>query len=206
MEKIKENHISEIKPNNKLDMQRIAPVKDIGIQDALSKFDSKMLKLDVLDGDKTYVPEGENLDKLVKDYIKDLIKVSPYPETIDREKLYKNLLEIKKPDAQTVKDVHDEFNKISCKERLRKEWEQTTGKTWPKYDKDVYITNKRGEKVLFAKKGTYYDIHHKIPVALGGKNEVTNITPISAENHRLPNGIHAKGSACDKLMNNGGIK
>ena len=46
-----------------------------------------------------------------------------------------------------------------------------------------------------------YDAHHIQPLGLGGKNEISNITPLHADIHYDSRGIHEKDSAYSKIVN-----
>ena len=78
---------------------------------------------------------------------------------------------------------------------LKKEWEEVNGRSWPKYEEDVYSDSGK----LIRKKGSDYDAHHTHPLSMGGKNEVGNITPLHAKEHYDKQGVHAPGSPYDRL-------
>ena len=94
--------------------------------------------------------------------------------------------------------MHEEFE--SKKYSLRKQWEETNHREWPRYENDIYITTESGGKIILRKAGQLYDMHHIQPLGLGGKNEVSNITPISADLHQDHHGIHATGTPYDQLV------
>jgi hypothetical protein len=52
---------------------------------------------------------------------------------------------------------------------------------------------------LIHRAGDRYDAHHIQPISLNGKNEASNITPISAEKHFDKQGVHASDGPCAKL-------
>lgn len=136
----------------------------------------------------------KGFSETLKDYIKELKKFAEYPETISNKLFDK----IERVSPEVVAKLRKEFR--LQKNSLIKQWEQKTGKEWPKYKEDVYITNKNGEKVKIRSKGDYYDAHHIKPLSLGGKNTVDNITPMKAENHYDSRGIHRPDGPCSKLQ------
>ena len=145
--------------------------------------------------------DGINPDKIeksftetLKNYIKELKQYAEYPETISNKLFDK----IERVSPEVVKKLRFEFKQN--KNSLIQQWEKMTGKEWPRYDKDVYITNKNGEKIKIRSKGDYYDAHHIKPLSIGGKNTADNITPIRAENHYDSRGIHRLDGPCSKLQ------
>ena len=91
--------------------------------------------------------------------------------------------------------MRDEFDDL--KSGLKKEWEEKNGRPWPKYEHDVYSANGK----LIRKAGSDYDAHHIQPLCLGGKNEVSNITPLRADVHYDRQGIHSMDSPYNKICN-----
>ena|GEM_PF-459767 len=135
--------------------------------------------------------DTEDIDEAQKDYIEDLKRNSEYPDTIkDDDTPYEKI----SPEENA--DKRGEFE--DKKEKLIKEWEEKNGREWPRYEKDVY-DEKTGN--LIRKAGDRYDAHHIHPLTLGGKNEASNITPISAEKHYDQRGVHAPDSPYAKLDN-----
>lgn len=144
-------------------------------------------------------PENLDKEKLVDEYLDDVVENSAYPETIDKEKAKNENWEKISPE-ETAKERAD-FNQN--KNGTIAEWEKENRKTWSVYEKDVY--DDKGN--LIRKKGQRYDAHHIQPLSMGGKNSADNITPISAEKHYDHKGVHANGSPYDNLekeMKNGG--
>lgn len=131
-------------------------------------------------GEKTEV----GLEKLIKDYIKDLKDNVAFPELISDKPF--DVADLKKTDA---KPLRKEFKDI--KNDLIDKWETNTGKTWPRYEQDVYIKNNTGEVSRIRQKGERYDAHHIQPLSQGGKNVAENLTPIRADVHFDSKGIHA---------------
>lgn len=141
---------------------------------------------------------SEKIDKgfaeVLKDYVKDLKKYAEHPETISN-KLFDKIEQVS---PEMVKKLRFEFKEK--KNSLIQQWEKNTGKKWPRYNKDVYITNKNGEKIKIRNAGDYYDAHHIKPLSIGGKNTADNITPMRAENHYDSRGIHRLDGPCSKLQ------
>lgn len=81
----------------------------------------------------------------------------------------------------------------SHKEQLIKDWEATTGREWPKYEKDV-IDPVTGKVLRHA--GDRYDAHHILPLSWGGKNTAGNLTPLDISSHK---DVHQAGSAFNLL-------
>ena len=136
----------------------------------------------------------EELDDLVDEYFDDLVDNSEYPETIENDG---SPWEKVTPEENAKKREEFEDNKKDnpqCKENLIKEWEEKHGKEWPRYKEDVYVNGK-----LIRKAGDRYDAHHIKPLSFGGKNEVSNITPISAEKHFDKQGIHSPNSPYGRI-------
>jgi hypothetical protein len=84
--------------------------------------------------------------------------------------------------AQTAKS-RKRFKRV--KNKLIKEWEQQTGRTWPKYDKQVL--DKNGD--VFREIGDPYDAHHLIENTYGGDHKWWNIHPASSPTQHQ-GGIH----------------
>ena len=141
------------------------------------------------DNESSDKPEIKTLPELHKEYNDELKENSEYPETIEPGDG-----EYEKVSPEENVKGREEFNEK--REDLIKEWEEKNEKAWPRYEEDVY-DEKTGK--LIRKAGDRYDAHHIKPLSLGGKNEAGNITPISADKHHDKRGIHAPGSAYDKL-------
>lgn len=137
---------------------------------------------ELLQREKTDSKESETFDEVVAKYYDDLKKNSEYPETIINDGLPWIRLS-----PEEIAEKRTEFN--TNKERLIAEWEKLNGKEWPRYKEDVYVNGK-----IIRKAGDRYDAHHVKPLSFGGKNEASNLTPISAEKHFDKQGIHAPTS------------
>jgi len=145
---------------------------------------------DILDILEDEVEINEKEEALRKDYIEDLKDNSELPDTIeDNGDAYEEVTQ------EETREKREEFEKK--REELIKDWEEKHGKEWPRYKEDVY-DEKTGN--LIRKAGGRYDAHHIHPLSIGGKNEVDNITPISAEKHYDKRGVHAPDNPYAKLV------
>jgi hypothetical protein len=133
----------------------------------------------------------QNMEVILDDYFKDLKEKSECPETIPDRPFEASDLEKQSPEKTA--EMRDEFD--DKKAELKKQWEEENGRPWPKYDHDVYSANGK----LIRKAGSDYDAHHIQPLGMGGKNVVSNITPLSAEVHYDKQGVHAPDSPYSRL-------
>lgn len=79
--------------------------------------------------------------------------------------------------------------------RLIKEWEQETGKKWPRLQEDIFAKN----GVKARKRGSHFDAHHIFEIFDGGPSVWWNIWPAHPDDHQ--NCIHDNdGEAC-RLFN-----
>jgi hypothetical protein len=86
----------------------------------------------------------------------------------------------------------------TSKDDLIDEWEQQTGRKWPKYRKDVPAINPQA-KAPNRRAGNRYDAHEIIPNSYGGPQEWWNIHPAySPDEHQA--GIHASGRLFKELF------
>ncbi len=157
------------------------------------RIDTKKTKKDT-ENPKSFDPDKrigikELISKAFEMYKKELLSLSEFPETLNNLKdLKPEDLKIVAPDK--VKELKNEFKHNKAK--LIKEWEERTGKEWPRYTEDVV---KNG--VVIRRKGDLYDAHHIKPHKLGGENTSNNITPLSVEKHQA---LHAKDSALSRVI------
>ncbi len=135
--------------------------------------------------------EVVDLEELLNAYFQDLKNYSECSETI-LDKPF-DVSDLKKRTPEENAEMREEFN--DNKAQLKREWEEINHRPWPKYKEDVYSANGN----LIRKAGSDYDAHHIQPLGMGGKNEASNITPLSAEVHYDKQGIHASGSPYSKL-------
>ena len=135
--------------------------------------------------------EQESIEQLKSDYLDDVIKNSECPETIDKEKAMLEVYE--RSTSSETRQKRIEFAQM--KKDLRNEWEKLHGRPWPRYDRDIKDENGN----IIRRKGDRYDAHHIQPLTLGGKNEASNITPLSAAVHYDHRGVHSLNSPFSKL-------
>ena len=133
----------------------------------------------------------DDLESTLDEYFEDLKEKSECPDTIEDRPFEVDDLE-KQPPEKTA-EMRDEFDDL--KASLKKQWEEKYGRPWPKYDRDIYSSNGK----LIRKAGSDYDAHHIQPLGMGGKNEVSNITPLNAEVHYDKQGVHAPNSPYSRL-------
>lgn len=174
---------------NRIDITKRLDVALIGYEKKNSEVD--ITKRIEYIGDHKEASESKSKDvkELTKDYIADLKDKSEFPDSIDVSKL----------DVSNLKPVSHELNVdmridfANKKSDLRKEWEVLNKTEWPRYKEPVY--NEFGVKVRDV--GDRYDAHHIQPLSLGGKNEASNITPLSIDKHKE---VHSKDGSCTKLV------
>lgn len=130
----------------------------------------------------------EELGKALDQYKKELLENSPFPDSLNLDKLKPS--EIKKVTKEKLKEARDEFK--NNKDKLISEWEQQTGKKWPRYKHDVIK-----DGVTIKKAGELYDAHHIKPLSWGGENVASNITPMEWTPHHLK--VHGKDSGYNKV-------
>ncbi len=133
----------------------------------------------------------EDLEKVLRDYFRDLKTKSEWPDTISDKPFEASDLKKRAPEENA--EMREEFS--DNKAQLKIEWEKANGTPWPKHEHDVYSANDK----LIRKEGSDYDAHHIQPLGMGGKNEANNITPLNAEIHYDKQGIHAPDSPYSKL-------
>ena len=133
----------------------------------------------------------KNLEQTLEEYFDDLKEKSECPETIPDKPF--DVSDLKKRTPEENAEMREEFD--DKKAQLKKEWEEINGRPWPKYEHDVYSSNGK----LIRKAGSDYDAHHIQPLGMGGKNEASNITPLSAEVHYDKQGVHAPDSPYSKM-------
>lgn len=177
--------------------QHINDVRNESIEgDFSSNADVPVERNNVIDSEGKEVPNDE-IQQLKRDYINDVINKSEVPETIDAEKISE--AEFKKCSPEETAQKREEFNQL--KNELIEQWEKENGREWPTYDNDVYSSN----GYLIRRAGDKYDAHHIHPLSMGGKNEVSNITPLHAECHYDRQGVHSPTSAYSKLEKTIGV-
>lgn len=133
----------------------------------------------------------ESIESTINDYFSDLKKRSDCSSSIKGKSFETS--DLKKLSPEEIAFRRDEFD--DNKQDLKKQWEVKHGRLWPKYEDDVYSSN--GKQIR--KAGRDYDAHHIQPLGMNGKNEVSNITPLHANEHYDRQGIHAPDSPYSRL-------
>ena len=185
--------MSEIRRSEAQGYKEIKPDKLTSVKEAMSFWDH------FFDGPienaaqkRAQVEEIKNgLEKIVGQYFNDLKAKSECPDTIS-DKPFK-IFELQKRTPEDNSRMRDEFDDKRI--QLKREWENANGRSWPTYDHDIYSSSGK----LIRKAGSDYDAHHIQPLGMGGKNEVSNITPLNAEVHYDKQGIHAADSPYSRL-------
>lgn len=139
---------------------------------------------------RSEILEGD-LKKTLNQYFSDLKAKSECSDTISNQPF--SVSDLKKMAPEETAKMRDEFD--DKRTSLKREWAKENGREWPTYERDVYSANGK----LIRKAGSDYDAHHIQPLGMGGKNEVSNITPLNAEVHYDKQGIHAADSPYSRL-------
>ncbi len=184
---------AEIKAPSPEGFKEIKPETGITPKEAKEFWDKQFSEMKS-DNESTETP-NEKLDSALKDYIQDLKAKSEVADTIPDHPFEASDLQKISPEQKAL--AREEFD--DKKKDLISQWEDAHNCSWPTYKEDVYITNKHGDQVLIREAGSRFDAHHIQSLSLGGKNEVSNITPLSADIHYDHRGVHAPGSPYDKL-------
>lgn len=185
--------VSEISRPEAQAYKEIKPEKLTSVQEAKSFWDH------FFDGEIAnvatkleQVEQLENsLEKTVSRYFSDLKARSECPDTIVDQPF--QVSDLKKRTPEDNSRMRDEFD--DKRTQLKREWAEANGRSWPTYDRDIYSANGK----LIRKAGSDYDAHHIQPLGMGGRNEVSNITPLNAEVHYDKQGIHASDSPYSRL-------
>ena len=149
--------ISEYELSKHLDMQSIYNM----MLEEMKSFDS--YTSDILNA---------QLDKHLEDYNDEIQKYSAGGKVNEVKKEYLRIV----TGTELIEKRNEYYEKRA---KLIKEWERNNDQVWPRYaDKVVY-----GEGKPIREKGMRYDIHHVIPLGIGGYNTSENITPIHVLNH-----------------------
>ena len=82
----------------------------------------------------------------------------------------------------------------SVRKMVIREWEKNTGRTWPKYQQDVF----KSDGSVLAKKGQNYEAHHIIPKNDGGPHAWWNMHPVPRPAHQAD--VHGSGSLLNQLL------
>ena len=181
--KTEKNDFKEIKPQNGMTFDRAKEFVSNFIEKAREAVNETKDQIE--------------LKKECSEYQKELKNYSEVEDTLPNKSF--DVGDLKKVSPEENRVLRDEFS--NKKNELKAQWEEVNGRSWPKYSEDVYITLKSGETKCIRKAGMDYDAHHIQPLGLGGKNDISNITPLHADIHYDSRGIHAKDSAYSKIVN-----
>lgn len=190
---LKTLEINEIKKPEPEGFKEIKPENGMNSEKAKEYWNEKFETREEL----TSEIDHKDISECVSDYIQDIKDKSDVPDTIPDNPI--NVEDLRKVSPEETASLRKQFSDVDFKKDLKHQWEVANNKEWPKYKEDVYITNSRGEQVLIRKAGSDYDAHHIQPLSLGGKNEASNLTPLSADVHFDHRGVHEIGGACDRL-------
>ena len=185
------SEVHEVKEQEAENYNEIKPEGEISPEEARDYLDGLFDEGISVDGVQENDNTEKDIEKTLNDYFNDLKDKSEYPETIPDKPFEASDLKKRSPEENAEK--REEFSDM--KARLKKEWEENNGKSWPQYDHDVYSANGK----LIRKAGSDYDAHHIQPLGMGGENIASNITPLNAEVHYDKQGIHAPDSPYSKL-------
>ena len=122
------------------------------------------------------------INESIKKYSDDLSNKSEFSSTIKTPPFELSDIKMRTPEENAK--MREEFD--DYKADLKREWEKANGTSWPKYKEDVISQSGK----VIRKEGSDYDAHHIQPLSMGGKNEVSNITPLHADVHYDKQGIH----------------
>lgn len=191
--------VKEIK-NSKIEGYRnIKPEHETPLKETFEFWDSEFKKAsEEAKFSETPTPDKNSeisktpeLKELIKEYIVDMKGHSECSDTIPDKPF--DLTDLKKLSPEENEKMRDEFD--GKKDQLIKEWEKTNERSWPRYEQDVYSSHGK----LIRRQGDPYDAHHIQPLGMGGKNEVSNITPMHVDVHYDKQGVHAPDSPYEKI-------
>lgn len=180
---------AEKQPDNKFD-----PDKRVNFeQDKVDKkvedkgFDpDKRVEVPGAEANANKIEGNVDINGAFKDYIDDVKSKSEYPETV---KIKADEIQLRDCSKET-KEKRVEFEKM--KRALIKKWEEKYGREFPREQKDVVSEDGK----ILRKAGSRYELHHIVPLSLGGDNSLDNLTPMSYSAHKE---LHGSGSAYSKL-------
>lgn len=197
LEFFRKSDINETPESKAEDYKEIKPDSGLTTEEAKDYWDKMFNELyennDIRDLSETSENENleRNLEKTLDDYFNDLKEKSDCPDTISDRPFEVDDLEKRSPEENA--EMRDEFD--DKRVQLKREWEEVNGRPWPKYENDVYSSNGK----LIRKAGSDYDAHHIQPLGMGGRNEVSNMTPLNVEVHYDKQGVHAPDSPYSRL-------
>jgi hypothetical protein len=105
-----------------------------------------------------------------------------------------NIFDAREVSPQECRAKREAFS--SMKDKLISQWEEKHDCSWPRYTEDVYYTTKSGDTIMLYQAGDRYEVHHILPLSLGGENKVENITPMRADDHKA---VHSSEGALKNL-------
>ncbi|MFI3243816.1 MAG: HNH endonuclease signature motif containing protein [Akkermansia sp.] len=154
----------------------------------------KIAEQEIKESGQNYLSEIK--ESLTSSYLGELKELSgkDIASTIEHINVEDFAKKVEPLSTEEIKIGRAEFQ--SQKEALIKDWESLNQQTWPQYTHDVY-DQKTG--TLIRTEGSRYDAHHIQPLQLGGKNEASNLIPLSAENHYDHRGVHEASSPLSQL-------
>ena len=180
---------TEKQPDNKFDPdKRVNFEKDKGDKKVEDKgFDpDKRIEVPGAEANVNKIESNVDVNGAFKDYIDDVKSKSEYPETV---KIKADEIQLRDCSKET-KEKRVEFERV--KRARIKEWEEKYGREFPKEKKDVLSE----DGTIIRKAGSCYELHHIVPLSLGGDNSLDNLTPMSYSAHKA---LHGAGSAYSKL-------
>lgn len=180
---------AEKQPDNKFDPDKRVNFEQDKVDKKLEdkSFDpDKRIEVPGAEATVNKIESNVDVNGAFKDYIDDVKSKSEYPETV---KIKADEIQLRDCSKET-KEKRVEFEKV--KRARIKEWEEKYGREFPKEQKDV--VSKDG--TILKKAGSRYELHHIVPLSLGGDNSLDNLTPMSYSAHKE---LHGAGSAYSKL-------
>ena len=181
---------TEKQPDNKFDPDKRVNFEQDKVDKKLEdkSFDpDKRIEVPGAEANVNKIESNVDVNGAFKDYIDDIKSKSEYPETNKSKIDYPQLREIPK---EELAEKRNEFEKQ--KRAFRKAWEEKNGREFPKEKKDVVSE----DGTIIRKAGSCYELHHIVPLSLGGENSLDNLTPMSYSAHKE---LHGAGSAYSKL-------
>lgn len=128
-----------------------------------------------------------DVNSAIKDCVDDVKSKSEYPETIKNKIDASQLRDVSRAE---VAEKRRDFEKQKI--ALRKAFEEKYGREFPKEKKDVVSDDGN----IVRKAGSCYELHHIVPLSLGGDNSLDNLTPMSYSAHKE---LHGSDSAYSRL-------
>ena len=154
-----------------------------------------------------FLDEGQNAEKARPERLTDTEKSQlgdEYNSEVKKNSAGGDFESVDATDWQKIPDADLEKARVDymrAKGQLIEEWEKSNGREWPRYEQDQYSQN--GKQIR--KGGDLYDAHHVRPLEFGGKNEVSNLTPIHCKDHFDKQGLHRPGGPYDQLAVDGRV-